>query len=80
MHCQVSSKNSLGKEGILSLWKYYDLYGHTLQVYDVTNERSFENVCSRWAQEVDRFAVDTITKVIVGNKADLEKYNRSNLT
>ncbi len=44
-----------------------------MQVYDVTNERSFENVCSRWVREVDRFSVDTITKFIIGNKADLER-------
>ena len=41
------------------------------QVYDVTNTESFENVKS-WLQEVNRYAAENVTVMLVGNKTDLE--------
>ena len=32
---------------------------------------SFENVKTTWLQEIDRYAVDNVVKILVGNKYDL---------
>eukprot|EP01108_Squamamoeba_japonica_P009414 TRINITY_DN878_c0_g1_i3.p3 TRINITY_DN878_c0_g1~~TRINITY_DN878_c0_g1_i3.p3 ORF type:complete len:115 (-),score=42.79 TRINITY_DN878_c0_g1_i3:32-376(-) len=40
-------------------------------VYDVTSPDSFENVKS-WLQEVNRYAAENVTVMLVGNKTDAE--------
>lgn len=39
-------------------------------VYDVTDQDSFENV-KTWLSEIDRYANESVNKLLVGNKADL---------
>lgn len=39
-------------------------------VYDVTEMESFNNV-KQWLNEIDRYANDTVCKLLVGNKSDL---------
>lgn len=39
-------------------------------VYDVTDADSFENV-KTWLSEIDRYASESVNKLLVGNKADL---------
>ncbi|CAN1345492.1 GTP-binding protein YPTM1 [Linum perenne] len=39
-------------------------------VYDVTDMDSFNNV-KQWLNEIDRYANDTVCKLLVGNKCDL---------
>ncbi|CAI0462157.1 unnamed protein product, partial [Linum tenue] len=39
-------------------------------VYDVTDEESFNNV-KTWLTEIDKFATDSVNKLLVGNKCDL---------
>ncbi|KAM9945979.1 hypothetical protein ACTFIT_004262 [Dictyostelium discoideum] len=39
-------------------------------VYDVTDQRSFENVPS-WIQDIERYANENVIKMVIGNKNDL---------
>jgi GTPase SAR1 family protein len=39
-------------------------------VYDITDQVSFNNV-KQWLQEIDRYACESVTKLLVGNKCDL---------
>lgn len=39
-------------------------------VYDITDMESFNNV-KQWLSEIDRYANDSVCKLLVGNKCDL---------
>lgn len=39
-------------------------------VYDVTEQLSFQHV-KKWTQDIDRYAPNTVRKLLVGNKSDL---------
>ena len=39
-------------------------------VYDITDIESFNNV-KQWLSEIDRYANDSVCKLLVGNKCDL---------
>lgn len=49
---------------------YYRGADGIIMVYDVTNQESFEHV-EEWLSEVDRYANENTSKLLVGNKADL---------
>ena len=42
----------------------------TQVVYDVTDQESFTNV-KQWLNEIDRYANESVNKLLVGNKSDL---------
>jgi Ras-related protein Rab-1A len=39
-------------------------------VYDITDMESFNNV-KQWLSEIDKYANDSVRKLLVGNKCDL---------
>jgi Ras-related protein Rab-1A len=42
-----------------------------VQVYDITDRESFDNV-KQWLNEIDRYACENVNKLLVGNKSDLD--------
>ncbi|TVT98560.1 hypothetical protein EJB05_56135, partial [Eragrostis curvula] len=59
----ITSSYYRGAHGIISL--------ESLQiVYDITDMESFNNV-KQWMSEIDRYANDSVCKLLVGNKCDL---------
>ncbi|KHN83156.1 Ras-related protein Rab-1A [Toxocara canis] len=80
----------LGREKIrLELWdtagmeRYrtiYNSYYHSAHgvmcVYDLTDERSFENLQNYWLKEIRNHAPSNAVLMLVGNKADLEDQRR----
>ena len=42
----------------------------TQVVYDVTDQDSFDNV-TQWLNEIERYANENVSKLLVGNKSDL---------
>ncbi|EOA29566.1 hypothetical protein CARUB_v10016243mg [Capsella rubella] len=46
-----------------------------LLVYDVTDESSFNNI-RNWMKNIEQHAFDSVNKILVGNKADMDESKR----
>jgi len=44
-------------------------------VYDVTDERSFQNV-KNWMKQIEQHASENVNKVLIGNKCDVPAADR----
>lgn len=63
--------DTAGQERFRTITSSYYRGAHgIIVVYDVTDAETFHNV-KQWLHEIDRYACDTVNKLLVGNKADL---------
>jgi Ras-related protein Rab-1A len=69
---QTPDLDTAGKERFQSITANYYHGSHAIAiVYDITNRQSFENL-RRWVADVDRLGSPQVSRIIIGNKADLE--------
>ncbi|KAJ3352985.1 GTP-binding protein ypt1 [Allomyces macrogynus ATCC 38327] len=63
--------DTAGQERFRTITSSYYRGAHgIIVVYDVTDADTFKNV-KNWLQEIDRYAVEGVNKLLVGNKSDL---------
>jgi len=63
--------DTAGQERFRTITSSYYRGAHgIIVVYDVTDQVSFNNV-KQWMQEIERYACENVTRLLVGNKNDL---------
>merc|ERR1712007_309513 len=63
--------DTAGQERFRTITSSYYRGAHgIIVVYDVTDQESFNNV-KQWLNEIDRYANESVNKLLVGNKSDL---------
>ena len=63
--------DTAGQERFRTILPGYFRRAHgIIVVYDVTDQESFNNV-KQWLQEIDRYACENVSQLLVGNKCDL---------
>eukprot|EP00923_Selenidium_pygospionis_P034798 GHVN01060532.1.p1 GENE.GHVN01060532.1~~GHVN01060532.1.p1 ORF type:complete len:206 (+),score=27.36 GHVN01060532.1:81-698(+) len=63
--------DTAGQERFRTITSSYYRGAHgIIIVYDVTDRESFNNV-KIWMQEIDKYAMESVNKLLVGNKSDL---------
>ncbi|KAG2218659.1 hypothetical protein INT45_007828, partial [Circinella minor] len=65
--------DTAGQERFRTITSSYYRGAHgIIVVYDVTDQDTFNNV-KQWMQEIERYAAEGVSKLLVGNKSDMEK-------
>jgi Ras-related protein Rab-1A len=63
--------DTAGQERFRTITSSYYRGAHGIAiVYDVTDAESFQNV-KHWNAEIDRYASEGVTKILIGNKSDM---------
>ncbi|CAL9099025.1 unnamed protein product [Musa textilis] len=63
--------DTAGQEWFKTITSSYYRGAHgIIIVYDITEMESFDNI-RQWLSEIDRYASDSVCKLLVGNKCDL---------
>jgi Ras-related protein Rab-1A len=64
--------DTAGQERFRTITSSYYRGAHgIIVVYDVTDRESFKNV-GNWMKEISRYASENVSKLLVGNKSDIE--------
>ncbi|KAF1527645.1 Ras-related protein Rab-8A, partial [Eudyptes sclateri] len=68
--CSVCSRDTAGQERFRTITTaYYRGAMGIMLVYDITNEKSFENI-RNWVRNIEEHASPDVEKMILGNKCD----------
>jgi small GTP-binding protein len=68
--------NAQGQERFRTITTaYYRGAMGILLVYDVTDERSFQNV-KNWMKQIEQHASENVNKMLIGNKCDVPESER----
>ena len=70
MKLQIWDTSGLEQYKGITTAYYKGTHGYFL-VYDITDKQSFKDI-ENWLLEVEKFASEDVTKILVGNKCDLE--------
>lgn len=63
--------DTAGQERFRTITSSYYRGAHgIIVVYDCTDQESFNNV-KQWLEEIERYACESVNKLLVGNKCDL---------
>eukprot|EP01120_Amphizonella_sp_Union-15-10_P013511 TRINITY_DN6267_c0_g1_i1.p1 TRINITY_DN6267_c0_g1~~TRINITY_DN6267_c0_g1_i1.p1 ORF type:complete len:200 (+),score=24.36 TRINITY_DN6267_c0_g1_i1:47-646(+) len=63
--------DTAGQERFRTITSSYYRGAHgIIIVYDITDQVSFTNI-KLWLQEIERYACDSVSKLLIGNKSDL---------
>ena len=70
--CKLQIWDTAGQERLKTITSSYYKGAHGIIVtYDITDRDSF-NAVHTWMTEVEKYTQDNITRILVGNKTDLE--------
>ncbi|KAG8243683.1 Ras- protein Rab-10 [Homalodisca vitripennis] len=69
---KLCNRDTAGQERFHTITtSYYRGAMGIMLVYDITNEKSFENIV-KWLRNIDEHANEDVEKMILGNKCDME--------
>jgi Ras-related protein Rab-1A len=72
-HIKLQIWDTAGQERFRTITSSYYRGAHGIMVvYDVTDPESFDNV-KQWITEIQRYGSESVTKLLIGNKTDLEE-------
>lgn len=70
--CKLQIWDTAGQERFKTITSSYYKGAHgIIVVYDITDRDSF-NAVHTWMSEIEKYTQDNITRILVGNKTDLE--------
>ena len=70
--CKLQIWDTAGQERFKTITSSYYKGAHgIIVVYDITDRDSF-NAVHTWMSEIEKYTQDNITRILVGNKSDLE--------